>query len=137
MNRQPSYSTGPSQFPDYSSSGNTYRVSFTFTSITGDYTYYPNSLWVSGSMVWEQSYYYYHNSICGCGTQYRCNCDSDGYGCSDCCRHDNTCRRMDGFDYNTFTGAYISGSNNYQYAYPSKSIASSISTDLVSNQYGE
>jgi len=60
MMRYPSYTTWPYQWWDFSSSGTTYTFTFTFSSVQGDFSYKPNSLWISASMIWENSYWYYH-----------------------------------------------------------------------------
>jgi hypothetical protein len=57
--------TYPYQWPNFSN-GDTYEFTFTFSSVTNDGTNYPNYLWVSASMLFENSYWYYRESICGC-----------------------------------------------------------------------
>lgn len=134
--------TYPYQWPSYSG-GDTYEFTFTFSSVTGDVTNYPNYLWVSASLLFENSYWYYRESICGCCYQPCCD-SSCGYWtgpswdqtwvsscCYTCCVTYCNCRRIEGWDYYTFTGTQGVG-----YAPTSNSLASSTTISLVSNQYG-
>ncbi len=126
----PSSTTYPYQWPDFGGS-DTYEFTFTFSSVSGDVGTYPNYLWVSASMVFEESYYYYQSSTCGCGcSSYCCQTCCCSYCCQSCCHYYCNCRKMLGWDYYTFTGTQSVG-----YTQPSNALADGISIDLVSNQY--
>jgi len=83
----------PYQWPNLSN-GDTYEFTFTFSSVSGDATNYPNYLWVSASMLWEDSYYYYRSSTCGCCYQPCCSVDIFGICLYTCCQTYCNCRRI-------------------------------------------
>jgi hypothetical protein len=135
-----SQSRYPAQWPDFSN-GDTYDFTINFSSVGGwAATGTPNNLWVSASMVWEQTYRYYQDSTCGCCNTGCCSCCCDNYRngqwyygecCSTCCTVYCSCRRILGWDYYTFTGTQGAG-----YAPTPSSLASSTSLALVSQTYG-
>lgn len=129
-----SSSRNSDQWPSFSN-GDTYEFTFTFSSVGGDRGNYPNYLWVSASMLFENDYYYYQHSICGCCSRPCCtSCCCSGsccsYCCDPCCTY-CTCRDMRWWDYYTFTGTQGVG-----YEQPANLIASGASIDLLSTQYG-
>lgn len=62
---EPGSTNNLNQWPTFSGYEN-YQFRFNFGSITGDVSNYPNSVWVTASMVMEWSYWYYRQSLCGC-----------------------------------------------------------------------
>jgi hypothetical protein len=136
----------PYQWPKLEATTDTYEFTFTFSSVAGDpVSNYPNYAWVSASMLWEESQWYYQWVSCGCCYKPCCsNCCNycpNGFGgtyccslycCSYCCQRNCDCRRILGYDYYTFTGTLSVG-----FSQSPKAIAGSTSIDLVSSHYGD
>ena len=130
-----SHSRYPYQWPNYSN-GDTYEFTFNFNSVSGHHNNYPGYLWVSASMLWEETYWYYRSSTCGCCSYYCCNyccCNSydNSYCCSNCCSYYCNCRRILGYSYYTFTGTQSKG-----YYQSPGAFADSAGINLSSRNYG-
>ena len=134
-----SHSRYPYQWPNYSN-GDTYEFTFTFSSVTGDNVNYPSYLFASASMLWEESYWYYRNSVCGCCYQPCCSCcctyyysNGNSYSacCYTCCQTYCNCRRIYGWSYYTFTGTQSKG-----YYQSTQAFADGTSLSLLSKTYG-
>lgn len=123
---------------------------FTFGSVTQDVSNYANEIFAQATVVWENTYYYWSDETnCGCGYCYTSSCcssyscyrgfpyyDYNGccswYSCNwQCCTPYN-CRWLAGYGYLTITNQNAGG-----WSQNPASLASSITTDLVSSQIGK
>lgn len=142
-----------SQWP-YWYSGDYYDITFNFNSVGQDTNNYANSIFVQGTLVWENSLYYYNDqghcgccSTCCCNTCYGSCCS----GCTQCCfYYDSCCSTYSCNPYCCCTYCCAGCNCRWMYAWsytalvnnaagwaqPSTAIASSASASLMSNQYG-
>jgi len=134
----------------YWNSGEYYDLTFNFNSVGDDANTDPDHIFVTASLVWENSRYYWTNEgMCSCYyPHYSCGGYSCYYYWDDCCSNDRydrctysyecpqychtaySCRYMNGWSY------YVALSDS-GYAKPTTNVAASVSTIFTSMRYDQ